>query len=115
MNAQAMASAGDDGVDMDGGMDIGFIALDGELSIYRAADVKSLLQTELKRCAVLEVDLAGVTEIDSAGIQVLILAKLMARDENRELRLVHHSAAVREVFERLALERWFGDTLPTAH
>lgn len=114
MNAQAMA-VDEDGVDIGGGVDTGYIALDGEVNIYRAADVKALLQEELKRCAVLEVDLAGVTEIDSAGIQVLILAKLMARDESRELRLVHHSDAVREVFERLALERWFGDALPTAH
>ena len=115
MNVQAMNAIDDDGDEMGGGMDVGFIAIEGELSIYRAADVKSLLQTELQRCAVLEVDLAGVTEIDSAGIQVLILAKLMARDEKRELRLVHHSDAVREVFERLALERWFGDALPAAH
>ena len=114
MNAQ-MKAVDDDGVEPGGGMDKGFIALDGELNIYRAADVKALLQSELKRCAALEVDLAGVTEIDSAGIQVLILAKLMARDENRELRLVHHSDAVKEVFERLALERWFGDALMTAH
>jgi anti-anti-sigma factor len=114
MNTQVKA-VDDDGVEVGGAMDKGFIALDGELNIYRAADVKTLLQTELKRCAALEVDLAGVTEIDSAGVQVLILAKLMARDEARELRLVHHSDAVREVFERLALERWFGDALPTAH
>lgn len=114
MNAQVKA-VDEDGEDTGGGMDTGYIALEGELSIYRAADVKALLQMELKRCAALEVDLAGVTEIDSAGVQVLILAKLMARDESRELRLVHHSDAVREVFGRLALERWFGDALPTAH
>lgn len=89
-----------------------FVALSGELSIYKAADVKYMLQQELQQCAVLEVDLGGVTEIDSAGIQVLILAKLTARDEGRELRLVHHSQAVLEVFERLALDRWFGDALP---
>ncbi|MTW03967.1 STAS domain-containing protein [Duganella ginsengisoli] len=95
-------------------MDVGYVALEGEITIYRAAEIKHMLQTELKRCAVLEVDLAGVTDIDSAGIQVLILAKLMARDESRELRLVHHSDAVRDVFERLALGRWFGDVLPVA-
>lgn len=105
----------EDGIETGAMMDIGYVALEGEVNIYRAADVKAQLQTELKRCAVLEVDLAGVTDIDSAGVQVLILAKLIARDESRELRLVHHSEAVREVFERLALERWFGDALPTEH
>jgi anti-anti-sigma factor len=105
MSALAMQTGYGAGIDQE-------VALDGEVNIYRAADVKQLLQSELQRCAVLEVDLAGVTEIDSAGIQVLILAKLMARDESRELRLVRHSEPVREVFERLALERWFGDALP---
>lgn len=114
MNGQ-VTMVEDDGEELEGGMDKGFIALDGALNIYRAADVKALLQDELTRCTVLEVDLAGVTEIDSAGVQVLILAKLMARDENRELRLVHHSDPVKDVFQRLALERWFGDGLPTPH
>lgn len=89
----------------------GRVAIDGELNIYRAADLKTLLQGELQRSAVLEVDLAGVTEVDSAGLQVLMLAKQTARTENRELRLVGHSPAVLEVFELLDLGGWFGDAL----
>ena len=92
-------------------MSTGRVAIDGELNIYRAADLKTLLQGELSRSNVLEVDLAGVTEVDSAGLQVLMLAKQTARAENRELRLVGHSPAVLEVFELLDLGAWFGDAL----
>jgi anti-sigma B factor antagonist len=89
----------------------GRVAIDGELNIYRAADMKTLLLGELQRNTVLEVDLAGVTEMDSAGLQVLMLAKQTARTEQRELRLVGHSPAVLEVFELLDLGAWFGDAL----
>ncbi|CAN7529005.1 STAS domain-containing protein [Pseudoduganella sp. LjRoot289] len=89
----------------------GRVAIDGELNIYRAADMKALLLGELQRSTVLEVDLAGVTEMDSAGLQVLMLAKQTARAEQRELRLVGHSPAVLEVFELLDLGAWFGDAL----
>jgi len=90
---------------------VGHVAIDGELNIYRAADLKTLLQGELARCTTLEVDLAGVTEVDSAGLQVLMLAKQTARAGKRELRLVGHSPAVLEVFELLDLGAWFGDAL----
>ncbi|MYN08172.1 STAS domain-containing protein [Pseudoduganella aquatica] len=87
------------------------IAIDGELNIYRAADLKTLLLGELQRSTSLEVDLAGVTEVDSAGLQVLMLAKQAARADKRELRLTGHSPAVLDVFELLDLGAWFGDAL----
>lgn len=87
------------------------IAIDGELNIYRAGDLKTLLLGELQRSSSLEVDLAGVTEVDSAGLQVLMLAKQAARAEQRELRLTGHSPAVLDVFELLDLGAWFGDAL----
>jgi anti-anti-sigma regulatory factor len=45
-----------------------------------------------------------------------MLAKQAARAGQRELRLVGHSPAVREVFELLDLGAWFGNALPiTSH
>jgi anti-anti-sigma factor len=87
------------------------IALDGELTIYRAADLKPLLLDALRRTRVLEVDLSGVTELDTAGLQVLMLAKLTAAAGQRELRLLQHSPAVVEIFEMLDLGAFFGDAL----
>ena len=87
------------------------IAIDGELTIYRAADFKVTVLEALRKSRVLEVDLSGVTELDTAGLQVLMLAKNCAAAEQRELRLLNHSPAVVEIVEMLNLGAFFGDAL----
>jgi anti-sigma B factor antagonist len=87
------------------------IAIDGELTIYRAADLKTTVLEALRKAPVLEVDLAGVTELDTAGLQVLMLAKNAAAADGRELRLLNHSPAVVEIVEMLNLGAFFGDAL----
>jgi len=87
------------------------IAIDGELTIYRAADLKVTVLEALRKSPVLEVDLSGVTELDTAGLQVLMLAKNTAAADQRELRLVNHSPAVVEIVEMLNLGAFFGDAL----
>jgi anti-sigma B factor antagonist len=88
------------------------LRLDGELTIYRAAELKAELLEALEAAPdALEVDLSGVSEIDSAGVQLLMLAKRRAQAVQRTLRLVGHSAAVVEVFELLDLAAFFGDPL----
>ena len=87
------------------------MALDGELTIYRAADLKLEVLAALRQARVLEIDLSGVIELDSAGLQVLMLAKQTAAAEQRELRLVQHSPAVVDVFELLDLVAFFGDAV----
>ena len=87
------------------------IAIDGELTIYRAADLKVTVLEALRKSRVLEVDLSGVTELDTAGLQVLMLAKNTAAADKRELRLLNHSPAVVEIVEMLNLGAFFGDAL----
>jgi anti-anti-sigma factor len=84
------------------------LRIEGELTIFRALELKpTLLATPMP----LEIDLSGVTEIDSAGVQLLLLAKKTALAAQRDLRLVAHSPAVIEVFELLNLAAHFGDPL----
>jgi len=80
----------------------------GELTIFRAMELKPLLvdNPELQ-----EVDLSGVTEIDTAGVQLLMLAKKTAQAANADLHLLGHSPAVLEVFELLNVAAFFGDHL----
>lgn len=85
--------------------------IEGEMTIYRAAELKAEVLAAVRPKAALEIDLSGVTEIDSAGVQVLMLAKRAAREQGGELRLVAHSPAVVEVFELLDLAAHFGDAL----
>ncbi len=84
------------------------LRIEGELTIFRAADLKPAL---LAIPPLTDIDLSGVTEIDTAGLQLLMLAKKAARAEDRELRLTGHSAAVLEVFELLNVAAYFGDHL----
>ncbi|MTV39504.1 STAS domain-containing protein [Duganella radicis] len=87
------------------------ISLDGELTIYHAADLKVTVLDALRKTRVLEIDLSGVTELDTAGLQVLMLAKQSAAADRRELRLVRHSPAVVEIVEMLDLGAFFGDAV----
>jgi anti-sigma B factor antagonist len=84
------------------------LRIEGELTIFRAMELKpELLATPLPE----EINLSGVTEIDTAGVQLLMLAKRTALAQHRELHLVGHSPAVIEVFELLNVAAYFGDPL----
>jgi anti-sigma B factor antagonist len=76
------------------------LRVEGELTIYRAAELKPQI---LGRTPPAAIDLSGVTEIDTAGLQLLMLARKAALDEQRALPLLAPSAAVREVFALLNL------------
>ena len=84
------------------------LRIEGELTIFRAAELRDLL---LSAQAPQEIDLSGVTEMDSAGLQLLMAAKQAANTAQRTLRLVEHSAAVMEVFELLNVAAYFDDPL----
>jgi anti-anti-sigma factor len=90
------------------------ISLDGEITIYRAAEIKSLLLDAVAQDLTLEIDLGQVSEIDTSGVQLLMLAKRAAQARERDVRLVGHSPAVIEVFELLNLSSFFGDTILAA-
>jgi anti-anti-sigma factor len=90
------------------------LSIEGEFTIYRAAELRASLQALLAGLAeggALELDLAAVTEMDSAGVQLLMAAKKSAQAGRRELRLVGHSPAVIQVFNTLDLAAHFGDPL----
>lgn len=84
------------------------LRIEGELTIFRAMELKPVILADpLPE----EIDLSGVTEIDTAGVQLLMLAKRTALAQQCELRLVRHSPAVIEVFELLNVAAYFGDHL----
>ena len=84
------------------------LAVSGELTIFRAMELQPAL---LCSPPLEEIDLSGVTELDTAGVQLLMMAKKAAIAQNRELQLVNHSPAVIEVFELLNVAAYFGDHL----
>ncbi|MBV5298228.1 MAG: STAS domain-containing protein [Rhodoferax sp.] len=84
------------------------LRIEGELTIFRAMELKPAM---LPTPPLAEIDLSGVTDLDTAGVQLLMLAKKTAQAEQRELRLTGHSPAVLEVFELLNVAAFFGDHL----
>lgn len=87
------------------------LSIQGEMNIYRAVELKQALLAPIVPGATVEVDLSGVTDLDTAGLQVLMLAKKTAQALGGELRLVAHSPVVVDVLELLHLSAWFGDQL----
>jgi anti-sigma B factor antagonist len=87
------------------------LSIEGELTIYRAAELKPQLLDAVQREPVVELDLSQVSEFDSAGLQILMHAKREATAAGRELRLVKHSPAVVDVQQLLDLAAYFGDPL----
>lgn len=83
----------------------------GEVNIYAAAEFKDRVDEKVAGCTALEMDLSGVSELDTTGVQVLMAMKHQCSAEERELRLVSHSPAVLDVFELYGLDRFFGDPL----
>lgn len=87
----------------------GKFAIQGELTIYEAGEFKAPLLNTLAQEQVIEFDLAGVQEIDSAGLQLLILAKREAEACGKPLTFSNHSQAVLDVLDLCDLFHFFGD------
>lgn len=85
------------------------VRIAGEMSIYNAAESKQELLWKLDGANQIEIDLSGVSELDSAGLQLLILLKHEAVRQGKTLRLLAHSLAVLEVFTLVRADTLFGD------
>jgi len=87
------------------------IAICNEMTIYTALEQTNALSPHLKAEQTLQLDLSDVSEIDSAGIQLLIYMKREASRLNKQFSLVNHSQAVVDVMELLGLVSFFGDPI----
>lgn len=81
----------------------------GEMTIYSAAELKPALLEAMGQSDEIEIDLSNVSEMDTSGVQLLMLVKREAGAAGKALALSGHSPAVLEVFELLGLGGWFGD------
>lgn len=91
------------------------LSVEGELTIFTAAEQKASLISFLTSDDQLELNLANVEEIDTAGLQVLILLKREASRLGKTLSFVMHSAPVLEILELANLTTVFGDQVVISH
>jgi anti-anti-sigma factor len=89
------------------------LQLVGEMTIYTAADLQPQLLDALVTGAELEVDLSQVSELDTAGVQQLLLAAREATRLGKALRLLAPNAVTREVLELYRLEASLGALVVT--
>jgi len=93
------------------------LELQGEFNIYAVAQARDRLSDALDEGPVLQLSLASLTELDTAGVQLLVWLKQEARRRGKQLALYAHSPAVVEVFDLLQVAGLFGDAIlipPTA-
>jgi anti-anti-sigma factor len=93
------------------------LILDGPMTIYNAAEIKAQLLNGVRTASILELDLSHVSEMDTAGFQLLVMAKRESQRHDHTLRIVAHSPTVREVIDFYNMDAFFGDpmVIPADH
>jgi len=85
------------------------VIADGSMTIYEAAADKIVLLEALAKASETEIDLSCVSEMDTAGLQLLILTKRESLKVGKVMRVIAHSAASLDVLDRYNLGAYFGD------
>ncbi|MGD0958198.1 MAG: STAS domain-containing protein [Methylomonas sp.] len=87
------------------------LTIENELTIFTAAARKPELIGFLDNGDELEINLSRIEEMDTAGLQLLILCKQEAARLGKNLNFVMHSKTVRDILELTNLADSFGDQL----
>ena len=86
----------------------------GNMTIYEAAADKPVLLEALAKAGNLEIDLSAVAEMDTAGLQLLVLVKRESLKAGKRLSLSGHSESTLDVLDRFNLASYFGDPVVIA-
>ncbi len=87
------------------------LSIEGELSIYRAAELRQWLGEVVPTGGELRIRLAEVAEIDTAGAQLLLAGKRLAHERGCRLTYVAHSPAVLALLELFDIAGQLGDPI----
>lgn len=82
--------------------------LDGEMSVATAAELAIVFNDVIHAHPLVEIDLGQVELVDTAGLQLMLMAK---RCPGHDVRFINHSAAVLAVLELANLGGQLGDPL----
>lgn len=85
------------------------LAIEGDFTIFAAQALKERLLAALNEGKELEVDLSQVSEMDSAGLQLMVATKREAGNRDQALRFVGHSPTVVDTLDLTDLSGHFGD------
>ena len=82
------------------------LKVDGDLNIYNAADLKANMLGFVEDFKEFEIDMSAVDEIDTAGIQLLLLFKNKAEQEERNVQLSGCNEQVFDLLNLYQLQDW---------
>jgi len=88
--------------------------IDGNMTIYEAAANKPALLGALAKAKELDVDLSCVREMDTAGLQLLLLLKRESLRAGTVMRLVGHSSASRDVLDTYNVTAYLAHSVASA-
>jgi anti-anti-sigma factor len=83
------------------------LAIVDDMTIYNAEAQKIRLMQALAESAALALDLTGVNEIDTAGLQLLLLARREAEATGKDMHIASLSSAVQELLAFCNLTPFF--------
>jgi anti-anti-sigma factor len=85
------------------------ISIEGEMTIFRAQELRDAILPIITTCDEMEIDLSRVTEVDASGTQLMVSVKLESILLGKTLRYVGHSKSVMEMIDLCDLGSFFGD------
>jgi anti-anti-sigma factor len=80
--------------------------IEGNMDIYSVSDIKSGLSKGFMSSSGIEIDMSEVSEIDTAGFQLLVLARREAGRTGKSFRIVAMSQPVSSVIELYKMENY---------
>ena len=92
----------------------GRVCLSGELNIYAAPQLKETLLAALRANLIdASLDLSQISEIDTAGVQMLIVARRLSQAGGSDIKLINPSDPAREALELCGLSKLIVVEAPT--
>jgi anti-anti-sigma regulatory factor len=84
-------------------------AIEGNMTIYEVAADKPVLLSALAKAKVFDLDLSSLHELDTAGLQLLILLKRESLLGGTAMRVIGHSPASLDVLNTYNMTAYFTD------
>lgn len=82
----------------------GIITVEHSLSVYDVVELRRAIVEYIESAVGVRIDLKGVDECDAAGVQLLYSAQKTAKTENKDIRILGISPALRRIFEKAGVD-----------
>lgn len=91
--------------------DVVHFPIEGEMTIFVAQELREAIMPIIsgKSEGEIEIDLSRVTEVDAAGMQLMVSVKLEAILRGKTLRYTGHSKPIMDMIDLCDLGEFFGD------